>query len=79
MGMISFCSKNAIIFLTAFSVNAANSVNSNVDILCGAGIMNDDDVKIALKLGSKGILIASGVVKSNNWGQKIKELVSAFI
>ena len=41
--------------------------------------MNDDDVKIALKLGSKGILIASGVVKSNNWGQKIKELVSAFI
>ena len=61
------------------SVNAANSVNSNVDILCGAGIMNSDDVKIALNLGSKGILIASGVVQSNNWDQKIKELVSAFI
>jgi len=61
------------------SVNAANSVNSNVDILCGAGIMNSDDVKIALNLGSKGILIASGVVQSDNWDQKIKELVSAFI
>ena len=61
------------------SVNAANSVNSNVDILCGAGIMNFDDVKIALNLGSKGILIASGVVQSDNWDQKIKELVSAFI
>ena len=61
------------------SVNAGNSVNSNVDILCGAGIMNSDDVKIALNLGSKGILIASGVVQSDNWDQKIKELVSAFI
>lgn len=61
------------------SVNAANSINSNVDILCGAGIMNSDDVKIALNLGSKGILIASGVVQSDNWDQKIKELVSAFI
>lgn len=61
------------------SVNAGNSVNSNVDILCGAGIMNSDDVEIALKLGSKGILIASGVIQSNNWDQKITELVSAFI
>ncbi len=61
------------------SVNAAHSVNSNVNILCGAGIMNDDDVKIALNLGSKGILIASGVIQSNNWDQKITELVSAFI
>lgn len=61
------------------SVNAGNSVNSNVDILCGAGIMNSDDVEIALKLGSKGILIASGVVQSDNWNKKIRELISAFI
>lgn len=61
------------------SVNAGNSVNSNINILCGAGIMNADDVDIALKLGSKGILIASGVVQSDNWNQKIRELISAFI
>ena len=34
--------------------------------LCGAGISTGKDVKIALELGTKGVIIASAVVKSND-------------
>ena len=49
------------------SVDTVKSITSEVDVLCGAGIMTGEDVSIALELGSKGILIASGIIKSNNW------------
>jgi triosephosphate isomerase len=35
-----------------------------VRILCGAGISTGEDVYAALKLGSEGVLVASGVVKA---------------
>jgi triosephosphate isomerase len=46
------------------SVKRIRSVNSNVRILCGAGITTGEDVYAALKLGAEGVLVASGVVKA---------------
>jgi len=43
--------------------------------LIGAGISAKEDVKESLKLGAKGILIASAIVKSNNANKKLKELL----
>lgn len=48
------------------TVERVRKVNKTCKILCGAGIHNAQDVKIALKLGTDGVLLASGVVKSDN-------------
>jgi triosephosphate isomerase len=48
------------------SVKGVKSVNSNVIVLCGAGITNGEDASAALDLGARGILVASGVVKSED-------------
>lgn len=42
--------------------------------LCGAGIHKKEDVENALKLGCKGILISSAVMKSKNPKSLLKEL-----
>lgn len=41
-------------------------VNSKVQILCGAGITDAEDVAAALRLGAQGVLVASGVVKAKD-------------
>lgn len=48
------------------SVNAVKAVNKDVSVLCGAGITNGEDASASLDLGAKGILVASGVVKSGD-------------
>ena len=48
-------------------------------LLCGAGIVDATDVKRAVELGSKGILVASGVIKSSNWKDSILSLASGFL
>jgi len=47
-------------------------------VIVGAGVRSADDVKKALKLGTKGILISFGVVKSKNPKEKLMELALAF-
>ena len=47
---------------------------SKVDVLTGAGIKDRQDVKKSIDLGCKGVLVASGVVKSDNPEEKLKEL-----
>jgi triosephosphate isomerase len=47
-----------------------------VRVLCGAGIVDKNDIETALELGSEGILISSGVVKAPSWYNKILELSS---
>ncbi len=49
--------------------------NSNTDLLCGAGITDGEDVEKALELGAEGVLIASGVVKSDTPAEVIKDLL----
>lgn len=53
-----------------------NSSYSN--LICGAGITTKEDVQKAVELGSEGILIASGLIKSTSWKDKLIELVEGF-
>jgi len=48
------------------TIKLVREVNRKVTILCGAGITHGDDVAIALKLGTKGVLVASGIVKAKD-------------
>jgi triosephosphate isomerase (TIM) len=45
------------------------------NILVGAGVKTGEDVKKALELGAKGVLLASGVMKSSNPKKELKELI----
>ena len=49
-----------------------------VPILVGAGIHSAEDVKVSLKLGAKGILISSYIVKSKDPETKLLELANCF-
>jgi len=48
------------------TIENVRGVNSEVVILCGAGITNGEDVAAALKLGTEGVLVASGIVKATD-------------
>ena len=48
------------------TVNMVRQVNANITILCGAGISRNEDVSTALKLGTSGVLVASGIVKAKD-------------
>ena len=59
---------------------AAKAVkNTNTKLLCGAGIVSGEDVAKALELGSKGILVASGIIKAKNWNNIISEFAKALV
>jgi len=47
----------------------------NVPVLCGAGVHSYDDVKKAVRLGVKGILVASGVTNAKEPAKVLRELV----
>jgi triosephosphate isomerase len=57
------------------SVEAVRSV-ADIPVLCGAGVKTGEDVRAALELGAKGVLLASGVVKAKDPKQALLELVS---
>lgn len=48
------------------TVKLVKKINDRPIILCGAGISKPEDVSIAIKLGTKGILVASAIVKAKN-------------
>jgi triosephosphate isomerase len=48
------------------TVALVKHVNPCVLTLCGAGITKGEDVAAALKLGTKGVLVASGIVKAKD-------------
>ena len=59
---------------------AAKAVkNTNTKLLCGAGIVSGEDVTKAVELGSKGILVASGIIKAKNWNKIISEFAKALV
>ena len=61
------------------AANAVNDANNKTKLLCGAGIVSGQDVAKALELGSKGILVASGIIKAKNWTKIIEEFSKAMI
>ena len=48
------------------TVKLVQKVDAKMTILCGAGISTAEDVSIALKLGARGVLVASGIVKAKD-------------
>lgn len=48
------------------TIRLIRKVNDEAVILCGAGISHGEDVSVALKLGTYGVLVASGIVKAKN-------------
>jgi triosephosphate isomerase len=48
------------------TVESVKKVNRDVVVLCGAGITNGEDVAAAIKLGTQGVLVASGIVKAKD-------------
>jgi len=55
--------------------NAKNSTK----LLCGAGIVSGEDVSKAIELGSKGILVASGIIKANDWNKIINDFAKSMV
>lgn len=49
-----------------------------IPVLVGAGVHSADDVKIALEMGAKGILVATDVVLAKDPEQQLRELAMAF-
>ena len=47
-------------------------------VLVGAGVKNIEDVKVAVKLGAKGVGLASGFVLATDPESMLRELVSTF-
>lgn len=58
------------------SVEAVHAVNAEVKVLTGAGISTGEDIRIALDLGTSGVLLASGVVKADDPAKVLRDLVS---
>ena len=56
------------------SVKNAN----NIPLLIGAGVKNAKDIKVGIKLGAKGVLVASGVIKAKNIKKEILNLLEGF-
>jgi len=56
-----------------------NDSKNKTKLLCGAGIVSGDDVVKSIELGSKGILVASGIIKAKNWNKIISEFAKALV
>jgi triosephosphate isomerase len=61
------------------SVEEVKEIYPEIEILCGAGVKTKMDVRKALYLGTKGVLVASGIVKSDNIEKAMEELISGML
>jgi len=59
------------------TIKLVREVNPKVTILCGAGITQGEDVTAALKLGTQGVLVASGIVKAKDQYSVLREFAEA--
>ena len=50
----------------------------DVKVLIGAGIKSGEDIRIGLRLGAAGFLIASSVVTADDQEAKLRELVDGY-
>jgi triosephosphate isomerase len=64
--------------LVSDCVEAIKSVNSKVEVITGAGIKNAKDVSKAIELGTKGVFVASGIIKAADKKAALLDLVSGF-
>jgi len=61
------------------SVQLARKAGYAGKILCGAGIVDGEDVSRAIELGVDGVLVASSVVRASDWAKKLTELSRSMI
>ncbi len=61
------------------SIKQIRKVNRSVKILCGAGVTTAGDVSKALELGSEGVLVASGVIKSKDPRTVLQSMASEML
>jgi triosephosphate isomerase len=59
------------------TVEAIRKVAPDVEVLTGAGVKTGADVEKALELGTKGVLLASGVVKASDPGKVLEEMAES--
>lgn len=59
------------------TLKLVRKVNNEAVILCGAGISHGEDIKVALKLGTQGVLVASAIVKAKDPYAIIREFADA--
>lgn len=59
------------------TIDLVRQVNRDVVVLCGAGITRGEDVEAALKLGTEGVLVASGIVKAKDQYGAVMEFAEA--
>lgn len=52
---------------------------SDIPVLVGAGVKNGDDVRRAIELGAKGVLVASGITKAKDPEAALRNLVSGLM
>jgi len=58
-------------------VTATTNAIKGIPILCGAGVKTKEDVRKAVQLGVKGILVASGVALAKNPEQVLRDFAAA--
>lgn len=61
--------------IVANAVDAVREISRKVKILCGAGISTAEDLKAAIELGTDGVLLASGIVKSKDQKTALLKLI----
>ncbi|MBS7634001.1 triose-phosphate isomerase [Candidatus Bathyarchaeota archaeon] len=61
------------------TVEAVKKINPSVTVLCGAGITSGDDVAAAIRLGTEGVLVASGIVKARDPYKVMLEFAEAIL
>ena len=59
------------------TIKLVRRVNTKVTILCGAGISRGEDVAASLKLGTEGVLVASGIVRAKDRYAIMREFADA--
>jgi len=60
------------------SIAESVKFSSGIPVLVGAGISSAKDIEISLKLGARGFLVASAIVKNKDPEKKLRELIAAF-
>ena len=61
------------------SIKRIRLVNASSEILCGAGVSTAEDVGKALQLGTRGVLVASSVVKSRSPGKLLEDMTDEIL
>jgi triosephosphate isomerase len=59
-------------------ITKAVQATKNVKLLCGAGVHTKHDVQKSKRLGAKGVLVASGIIKAKNVQEEVTRLLNGF-